>query len=321
MSGANVVLAESTSPRILPGGYTIFRTDTFRLGLKGNRLNGRVIPDIVYRTSAGRTTGGPIFGDATGRYIIIATGSGTPPQPVFCCTRTPRDIPLEPDGRPDAPVTIAAALEGPLARYVLRNRDGTHTLVSYTVSDAPGQPLFQRVTRPLPDDNPSLIALAPGIIASVDAATGRTIRLSTISGVYDVFGGTVLAPQSGEITRLFVTRTMVVALVRTDTGYKLVRHDAPTWTPQVIWRGGRAPGLVAAGDRTVVFTNGSVVTQSVPGRIRNVLRLRGKLVALATDGRRVAVAERSTRGKPRKTAIVVASVLQPPGAYSPGGGS
>lgn len=321
LSGKNVVIAKSTSPRIVPGGYTIFRTDTVRFPLNGDRLTRRTIDDIIYRTSAGRTTAGPIFGDTKGRYILVATGRGTPSQPIFCCTSTPRDIPLEPDGRLAAPVTVAATPDGPLARYVLRNPDGTHTLVSYNVSDAPGQPLHQRVARPLPGDTPSLVAMAPGIIASIDAATRRTIRLDTTSGVYDVFGGTVLSPQSGDVTRLYVTRRMVVALVRTGAGFRLVRHDAPSWTPKVIWRGTRAPGLTAAGDRTVVFTSGGVVTQSVPGRTRVLMRLRGKLVALATDGRRVAVAERSTRGKPRKTAIIVASVLKPPGAYTPGVGS
>jgi hypothetical protein len=319
-SGKNVVLAESTAPRIVPGGYTVFRTDTFRLRLTGDRLNGRVTPDIVFRTSAGLTTGGPIFGDTTGRYIIIATGRGFPTQPVFCCTRTPRDIPLEPDGRTNAPRTIAATLDGPVAHYVLANPDGTHTFVSYTVSDDPGQPLFQRIARPLTGDAPSLAAMAPGILATVDRATGKSIRLTTTaSGIYDPLGELILPPQAGVVKRLHVTRSMVVALLRTTSGFQLVRMDAPLWQPKIIWRGTRPPALTAAGDRTVVYATNNVVTQSVPGRRRELLRLRGKIVALATDGRRVAIANRSQRGKPRKTAIIVASVLQPPGVYSPGG--
>ncbi len=321
-SGKNVVLAESTAPRIVPGGYTVFRTDTFRLRLTGDRLNGRVIPDIVFRTSAGQTTGGPIFGDTTGNYIIIATGRGFPTQPVFCCTRTPRDIPLEPDGRPGAPKTIAATLDGPLARYLLQNADGTHTFVSYTVSDTPGQPLFQRIARPLTGGAPSLAAMAPGILATVDAATGKSIRLTTTSaGIYDPLGELVLPVQDGVVKRLHVTRSMVVALVRTSSGFQLVRMDAPSWNRTVIWSGTRPPALTAAGDRTVVYATDNVVTQSVPGRKRELMRLRGKIVALATDGRRIAIANRSQRGKPRTTAIIVASVLQPPGVYSPGGGS
>ena len=321
-----MVLATSTAPVIRPGGFTVFRTDTVRLVLNGDRLTGRSVEDIILRTSAGRTSAGPIAGDSTGRYVIIATGANFPPQVVFCCTSEPRDLPLEADGRVNGPRAVAATLDGPVARYVMRTADGTHTLVSYTVSDRPGQPFTQRLAGPLSGDAPSLVAMAPGIVATVDAATGRTIHLRTTSpGAYELFGGQILPPQPGVITRLHLTRSMAVALVRTAAGFELVRHDAPTWQRTVIWRGTRAPELSAVGDRTVVFTTGVVVRQSVPGRTRELVRLRGKLVALATDGRRVAVAERRIvtvrRAKARKTAIVVASVLQPPGVYSLGGGS
>jgi hypothetical protein len=207
-----------------------------------------------------------------------------------------------------------------VAHYVLANPDGTYTFVSYTVSDAPGQPLFQRLASPLRGDAPSLAAMAPGILATVDKATGRSIRLTTTSSsIYDPVSELILPPQAGVVKRLHVTRSMVVALLRTTSGFQLVRIDAPLWTPKVIWRGTRPPALTAAGDRTVIFATDNVVTQSVPGRIRVLMRLRGKIVAIATDGRRVAVANRSQRGKPRKTAIIVASVLKPPGVYSPGG--
>lgn len=326
LSGKNVVLATSTAPVIRPGGFTVFRTDTVRLPLAGDRLTGRSVEDIILRTSAGRTTAGPIFGDTTGRYVIIATGTGMPPQVVFCCTSEPRDLPLEADGRVSGSRAIAATLDGPVARYVLRNPNGTHTVVSFTVSDRPGQPFTLRLAGPLSGDAPSLVAMAPGIVATVDARTRRTIHLRTTSqGAYELFDGQVLAPQQGEVTRLHVTRAMAVALVRTDDGFELVRHDAPTWRRTVIWRGARAPELSAAGDRTVAFSIGGVVRQSVPGRTRELLRVRGKLVALATDGRRIAVAERRTvtvrRAKTRRTAVIVASVLQPPGAYSVAGGS
>lgn len=325
LSGKNVVLATSTAPVIRPGGFTVFRTDTVRFPLTGDRLTRRTVEDIILRTSAGRTTAGPISGDATGRYVIIANGAGVPPQVVFCCTSEPRDLPLEADGRVNGPRAIAATLDGPVARYVLRNPNGTHTLVSFTVSERPGQPFTQRLAGPLSGDASSLVAMAPGIVATVDARTRRTIHLrTTTAGAYELFGGQVLTPQPGSVTRLHVTRAMAVALVRTNDGFELVRHDAPTWRPTVIWRGVRAPELSAAGDRTVAFATGGVVRQSVPGRTRELLRVRGKLVALATDGRRVVVAERRTvsvrRARTRKTAIIVASVLQPPGVYSIGGG-
>ncbi len=326
VSGANVVLGSSSAPVIRPGGFTVFRTDTFRLALNGNRLSGRVTEDIIFRTSAGKTRVGSIAGDTTGRYVVVVNGANFPPQVLFCCTSEPRDLPLEADGRVNGPRAIAATLDGPVARYVLRNPNGSHTLVSYTVSDRPGQPFTLRLAGPLGGDTPAAVAMAPGIVATVDAATRRTILLRTTAlGAYELFGGQTLPPQPGVVSRLHITRTMAVALVRTATGFELVRHDAPEWRRTVIWRGTRAPELSAVGDRTVAFSTGATVRQSVPGRTRVLLRLKSRAAALATDGRRVAIAERRTvrvRGKAtRKTAILVTSVLQPPGAHSIGGGS
>lgn len=323
-SGSNVVVAESTAPRINPGGFTVFRTDTFRLRLSGDRLTGGAIQeddkDIVFRTSAGRTSVAALAGDTTGRYVVIVKGAGFPPQVVYCCTSEPRDLPLEADGRLTGPVAFAATLDGPVARYVMRDPSGAHTLISSTVSDSPGQPFTQRIARPLTAATQgSLIAMAPGLIA---IANGDTIRLTTTPpDAVDIALGPELV-EPGVVTRLHATRTMIVALVRTPSGLELARRDAPSWTRKVIWRGTSQPPLSAVGDRTVVFTNrAGVVTQSVPGATRQLLKLRGTLAALATDGRRVAVAERRTTKGKRRTAIVVASVLQPPGAYAPGGTS
>ena len=323
LSGNSVAYATSTATTInVAGRYTIFRTDTFRLPLSGTRFTGARIEGIVLRTSAGRTTGGPIFGDDTGRYGIVATGQNFPPQVVFCCLTDKRDLPVEADGRVGGPVTVAATLDGPLLRYVLRDPDGAHRLVSYTVSEAPGQPFTQRVSRPI-DAQPSgsLIAMEPGVVAWVDRRNTAEVRVATTpSGQFDVFGGLTI-PQAGTVVRLHVTRSMVVTLTRGSNGYELVRFDAPAWTPTVIWSGRTPPRYTAAGDRTVALVSGALVQQQVPGRARRtVFRLRGPAAALATDGRRIVVLERlrtRSRGRLiRQSAIVVVPAVGPPGAYT-----
>lgn len=325
LSGNNVAYATSTSTTIALGGrYTIHRTDTYRLPLAGARFTGARIDGMVLRTSAGRTTAGPIFGDDTGRYGIMATGQGFPPQVVFCCLADKRDLPVEADGRVGGSIAVAATLDGPLLRYVLRDPNGAHRLVSFTVSEAPGEPFTQRISRPL-DAQPSggLIAMAPGIIAWVDRRNPAEVRVATTpSGQFDAFGGLTI-PQPGTVLRLHVTRQMVVTLIRRGGLVQLIRFDGPAWTPTVVWSGAKAPLFTAAGDRTVAFVNGSVVQQQVPGRARRtVLRLRGTPAAIATDGRRIAVLERrSTRNRGRVTrqsAIVVVPVAGPPGAYTTG---
>ena len=326
-SGNNLAYATSTATTISLGGrYTIHRTDTYRLPLAGARFTGARIDGMVLRTSAGRTTAGPIFGDDTGRYGIMATGQGFPPQVVFCCLADKRDLPVEADGRVGGSIAVAATLDGPLLRYVLRDPGpgGGHRLVSYTVSEAPGQPFTQRISRPL-DAQPSgsLIAMAPGIIAWVDRRNPAEVWVATTpSGGFDAFGGLAI-PQPGTVLRLLVTRRMVVTLVRRGGVIQLIRFDGPAWTPTVVWSGAKAPAFTAAGDRTVALVNGRVVQQQVAGRARRtVLRLRGTPAALATDGRRVAVLERvSTRSRGRvvrQSAIVVVPVVGPPGAYTTG---
>lgn len=324
-SGNSIAYATSTSTTIALGGrYTIHRTDTYRLPLAGARLTGARVDGMVLRTSAGRTTAGPIFGDDTGRYGIMATGQGFPPQVVFCCLTDKRDLPVEADGRVGGSIAVAAALDGPLLRYVLRDPDGAHRLVSYTVSEAPGQPFTQRISRPL-DAQPSgnLIAMAPGIIAWVDRRGTAEVRVATTpSGQFAAYRGLTI-PVSGTVLRLHVTRSMVVTLVRRGSVFQLVRYDGPAWTPTVVWSGAKAPAFTAAGDRTVALVNGGVVQQQVPGRARRtVVRLRGTPAAIATDGRRIAVLERrSTRSRGRvvrRTAIVVVPVVGPPGAYTTG---
>lgn len=324
-SGDNLAYAVSTATTITVGGrYTIHRTDTYRLPLAAARLTGARIDGMVLRTSAGRTTAGPIFGDDTGRFGIMATGQGFPPQVVFCCLADRRDLPVEADGRVGGSIAVAATLDGPLLRYVLRDPDGGHRLVSYTVSEAPGQPFAQRISRPL-DAQPSggLIAMAPGVIAWVDRRNATEVRVATTpSGQFDAVGGLTI-PQPGTVLRLHLTRRMVVTLVRRGGVFQLIRFDGPAWTPTVVWSGAKAPALTAAGDRTVALVNGGFVQQQVPGRARRtVLRLRGAAAAIATDGRRIAALERlSTRRRGRavrQSAIVVVPVVGPPGAYATG---
>jgi hypothetical protein len=325
LSGNNVAYATSTATTIALGGrYTIYRTDTYRLPLAGNRFTGVRVDGVVLRTSAGRTTAGPIFGDDTGRYGIVATGQGFPPQVVFCCLADKRDLPVEADGRVGGSITVAATLDGPLLRYVLRDPGGGHRLVSFTVSEVPGQPFTQRVSRPL-DAQPArgLIAMAPGIVAWVDRRDPTEVRVaSTPFGQFDARGG-VAIPQGGAVVRLHVTPRMIVTLIRRGAGYQLIRFDGAAWTPTVVWSGRTPPAYTAAGDRTVALVLGGAVQQHVPRRgRRTVLRLRGAPAALATDGRRIALLERLTtlsRGRAvRQSAIVVVPVAGAPAAYTTG---
>ncbi len=320
MSGANVVYSTSGATRIAAGGYTIYRSDTFTLRMNRTGLrSARRQPGIVLRTSAGPTTAGQLSGDATGRYVLVATGKGFAPQVVFCCRRNLKDYPVEASGRAGAPVTLTAALQGPVVRYVVANADGTVDLATRYVKDGPG--FTSRDVRPFtasPIGN--LISSAPGIVGWVDRTAPGEVRLAvTLPGDPEPYPQPAI-PVPGSVKRIVVTPYVVVALVRVGRQYRLIRYDVPDWHPTVVWRGITRPGPIAAGDRTIVIATGSVVRQHVPGQtLRTVFRLRGRAVALATDGTRVAVLERlrtRTRRKAiRQSAITVVPVRQPPPAY------
>ena len=324
-AGKKLAFATSEAAVIRPGGYVVHRTDTFSVNLAGARFSGRNVEGIVLRTSAGRTTAGPLTGDAAGHHLLTATGSGFTPQLIFCCSPNPllKDlpVPVEAGGRIDGPVTIAATIDGPLVRYVRANA-GTYDLVSYAIDNSP---LPGRTITPLTGDiGGNLAGIAPGIVAWVDRSVPPSLHLAGTSQDQPaaVPGPVIALP--GQVLRLHVSDHAVATLVRLDSGgVELIRYDPPTWTPTVVWTGTTTPALTALGDRTLAIVDGGVLQQQVIGGTRrNIYKLRGKAVALSTDGTRIAVVERRSKKVKRKTvkesAIVIVPVRQPPGAYVPG---
>jgi hypothetical protein len=324
LAGNHLAYSKSTSATIRPGGYTIHRTDTFRLRISGLRLVGRPEEGMVLRTSAGRTTAGPMSGDSAGRYLITATGRNFSPQLVYCCTLARRDEPIQADGRADAPTTLAAAISWPAVRYVVRDPGGGFRLLGFHIAEGPGEPYAQRSAEPLAvDPDASPVAMAPGIIAWADRGAPQSVHLLVASTLGPGFDAGPVLPTAGAVLRLHVTPAAVAALVRTPSRYELVRWDRPTWAATTVWAGTAAPGPTALGDRTLALVAGGVVQQHVPGTVRRgTYRLRGTGAAVTTDGRRVAVLERRSRrvrGRlVRETAIVLlAARLAPAPAPAP----
>jgi hypothetical protein len=324
MSGRNVVYSTAGVTHIpANGGYDIYRTATFTVRMnRAGLVRGSLQDGVILRTSAGATTGGALSGDATGRYVLLATGSGFTPQVIFCCRTNLKDYPVEASGRPDAPVTLTAALQGPVVRYVTAAPDGTTQLATRYVKDGPGEPFTRLDIRPLgakPITN--LIASAPGIVAWVDKDAPGEVRLAVTPAGDPTPVAQPSVPVPGSVLRVLVTEHTLAVLVQVPGEYRLIRYDVPDRTPKIVWRGIDPPGAIAAGDRTIAIATDGVVRQHVPGQtLRTVFRPRGRVVALATDGTRIAVLERvrtrTRRGLVRQSAITVVPVKQPPAAYA-----
>lgn len=278
------------------GGYTVYQTDTFRIPIRGTVPSaiGRRVQGVLMRTSAGAGTAGPLVTDAQGRHLIVATGANFTPQVIACCTDAGLPTPVEVSGAPGAPVTLAATLEWPNAR-MLTVGDGDLTLVSYGLHMASPYPTTGRLGRRLGSPpRRRLAAIAPGAVAWVDATSGD-VRVMSIPTPLDGAPADVVTihPQD-EVRRLAVSAT-TVALVRGtgDTGYQLVRYDAPAWTPTVVWRGARLPDAMVLDGQALVLGIGTRIVHHTPaGGLITAVRVATKAAALATDGTRVVVVER-----------------------------
>lgn len=280
----------------MPGGYIVHQTDTFRIAIRGTRpaAIGSRVQGVLLRTSAGAATAGPLVTDPVGRHLIVATGANFSPQVIACCTDAGLPTPVEVSGAPDAPITVAATLEWPTAR-MLSVADGNLTLVSYGLHMDSPYPTTDRMTRPLGAAPPRrLAAIAPGALAWVEASSGDVRVMTTPTAVDGAPVDRTTIHPDGDVRRLMVAAN-TLALVRGNAtaGFELVRYDAPTWAPTVVWRGTRMPDAVVLDGETLVMGIGTRIVQHTPigGRVTAV-RVASKAAALATDGRRVVVVER-----------------------------
>jgi hypothetical protein len=114
--------------------------------------------------------------------------------------------------------------------------------------------------------------------------------------------------QPGTVVGLWIgAPSTVVAASRTAGGVEVARHDLPAGTRRVVFRGSRVPPLAAGGGVLAVADGRRVLAGR--GALAEVRRTSGVVVALATDGRRLAIFERLTgRRGARSTAVRLARV-------------
>jgi hypothetical protein len=162
------------------------------------------------------------------------------------------------------------------------------------------------------------VALRDTQLAWVSTAQPTTVATGTIDpATLAVTAGPSL-PQAGTVVRLLAEPGLVVAVVAGSDGrFRIIRHDGPAGTPTEVWSDLTPPGAVAIGNRAVAYRAGGQVFLQAPGAPSvPVTRANGNLVALATDGTRVAVLERRSRirgGLREKRSIIrIATLTQAP---------
>lgn len=327
LGGDHVVYARSSANTIRIGApYTVFRTDTFKIRLAGNRLASRPIPGVILRTSAGPTTGGLLAANSGGHHVLAATGRNFRPMVTWCCTNNDHDTPVQTDGRRTAPVTLAVGLNGMVVNLLMRNNAGEMRLVRQQMSSDSMHPLGHRAETSVDvvPASTAQVAITRNTVVWVDARD-RNIHVASVTedGTLQRVA-TMPNPGPGPIVRLAASEHAVAIVVRdvSPGRFQVIRFDTPAWQPLTVWRGTTAPPI-ALGDRTLAVAAGRSLLQHTPGGplLRRAV-LRSSAFGLASDGRRIGVIERITirqkplRRKPRpplrQTAIRIVNVANPP---------
>ncbi|HJZ62066.1 MAG TPA: hypothetical protein VKD47_07925 [Miltoncostaeaceae bacterium] len=313
LSGDNLVYLRSAAAPAK--GYTVYRTEAWRLPIQPalSLFTGVRETPITIRTSAGRTTAGMLSGGAGGAFTLAATGKGFAPPVIWCCDPKGDEVVLESDSRPDAPQTIAVGTDGAATRFLVGDAEAGFELTSVNVvGPTPTQAADYVTTKFAFPGKPvrGLAAIGTGLVAWADRPGPPQVSVGA-PGPTGLSGVQALA-QPGRVLGVWAGGTTFVALAKAPDGLELARYDLPSLQRTVIWTFRKPPPAVAVGGGAVTFVDGRNVIFTAPGRApKGLMRAKGPVVALATDGQRVAVFDRRVVNRRQKTAI---SLLPVPAA-------
>ncbi|MFN8108989.1 MAG: hypothetical protein U0Y82_03970 [Thermoleophilia bacterium] len=301
VAATNQVKATSTDGRT-GVAFTYFSADAETVRLTpGRRRFRRTGFDtaLTVRTSIGSMVGGRVLGDAAGHMLVVPGTTGFPPPVVWCCDANRDEVVLESDGSPTAPVVIAAGFDEGRVRLVRLEPGGGISLISSSPQNLPDPDALDvtRTSAPF-GGSPSggLVALADGVVAWAENPATGVLRVGTptdagVSNVGDVQMG-------GAIQRVWAAPGLVVALVRTGAGLRVMRLVPGRTSPVAVWRG-RAEPRVAVGGGAVAVAAGRMVLASRSGSVARVALARGDVAAVAVDGNRVVWFQRMLRRSKR----------------------
>jgi len=253
---------------------------------------------VAIRTSIGSMAGARLAAAGADDWVVVPGGRGFAPPVVWCCGDGDREVVVVSDGRPDAPVPVAAGVDGPRVRALLRVADGSTLLVSAGPRalgdpDAPDGTRTEAVVSGTPGRGTS--ALAAGVVAWTDDPAAGVLRVAVPddAGVRDERTVAV----GGRVLGVWADAGEVAVAVRRGARVAVLRLPAGAATAVTAWTGTRVP-RVALGGGTLAVGDGRAVLASRSGRVRRTATARGPVAAVAADGDRVAWFERISRRGP-----------------------
>lgn len=287
-------LVVATSQTVRPQNrFTFYETSAVEVPVtRGRRpfVSGGFSTRVVVRSSIAPMAGTRLAADDAG--FVVVPGGRVPPPVSWCCV-SGKEVVIESDGRPVAPTTTGAGMDGGRLRVLMNVPDGDAVLRSFSPHTLTGPDAFDPSTstatvaaRPAPGTT----AVSTGVIAWVPVGEPRTLALATPSdaGVEDV--RSVRMP--GDVVAVAADPGLVVVTVRAGRTYRVLRVT-PDGRSATAWRGTLAP-RVAVGRGLVVVAVARVVLASRAGAVKRVTGARGPVAGVAADGDRLAWFERIT---------------------------
>lgn len=297
-SGDRLVWAEAGTARIDPrrfagapadaAPFEYYRVEVSRVRLSrdSRRFAGAPETPVAVRTSIGAMAPGILQPTGDGGFVTVPGVTRFAPPVVRCCDADGLETVIESDGRPDAPVTLAAVPSGARVSYVQATPEGRQLLRGPDPAAAP-------VATALPAA-PGLVAIGGGRRAWVDPASPAALVLQPEA---DPAAPAVTLPLPGPALRVWSSGPLAVVAARAGARVTLLRVGLAAARPRAVrvWTGRALPRAVAVGGGSVAVSEGRRVRASRSGALRPVFSGRRVIDAVAVDGRRLAFVQRATR--------------------------
>jgi hypothetical protein len=309
LSGASLVVAEAATvhvnPRVIAGSppgampFDYYRAETSRVRLNRARARfaGALETPVSVRTSIAAMGSGILAPGGAGSFVTAPSSSRAATPVIWCCDPEGVETVVESDGRTDAPVTLAATVDGARVRFLQARADGSTVLMGV---DPVGLGERRTAVDVPVRTGAGLAALAPGLLAWVDPAAPAVLARAAVADAG--LGAIATTALPGAAARVWASRGLIVVAARVGAGVRLIRVDPATGAASTVWRGARVP-RVSVGGGAVAAADGRRVLASRSGALRPVGRGRGPVAAVAVDGRRVALLERVRSRGARVTVV------------------
>lgn len=296
-SGSRLLWTEAATVRVDPAKiagspagaqrFDYYRAEVFRARLtrRSDRFVGDPDTPVSVRESIAAIAPGVLAPTGDGGFVMAPDARRFAAPLIHCCTPDDLETVIESDGRPTAPMTVAAAWSGAVVRYVQLAPGGLQVVRTADPTGALAPTVLPTVNATAP----GLVAISPDAVGWVDPAAPSTFLLQPDG----LAAASIALP--GPALRVWSAPRLFAVAVRVGGRVALLRIDeAGAPTAVRVWSGARLPH-VALGGGAIAVADGRRVMAARRGALRPAARSRRVVDAVGVDDRRLAWVERASR--------------------------